>query len=701
MIPPRDNIIFDLDQSFAGVDERSDGGAMPGSSEVQNGARVASAQNVRFTGRTIETRSGYLWSPRYNPHGTQDQDSTPTGSVITGAGSYVDPQTGLEYLMISRTYLGTIAPPPEIGVTDPERLVWLCRDDVAPVSISSSDPDRSYDDREPNLVRFTQLGGDVVMWRRDGKSPLIWDGDRSGSFQPAQDVDPNPDTPDYYEPIPSREFAVVAGDRLVFPHEGGIGYTDIFEARKWDRATAAITVGDDGGDVTGLLWWRGSTLLVFKRSSVWAIENFYGDLSQASVGATPLTRQAGCIAPDTITEVAGDVMWLGNGGVYSLSKVLDTDKQVNTVPVSYLIPRTMDRINWSKAHLASAVLSREVWVLAVPLDGALRPDTLLVWNSISAEWQGKDVPGGDYGTGEYVALRRCRLFGRETYSLVRGLEVLTAGWSWRDHGDSGDGDIATSVRFRGYHAAEHGKVRWVRMEVETEELGTEGVTFTAAGDGIGTVIPLQGATTRDRTKWLAYGRTIRDTTNDDNDFNDPGREDYSWVLGGTKQVETATVIGTVTGSGNATVVLTSSGMTGSPITLAVAVLNTDTASAVATKIRTALEGNAVIDARFVIGGTGAAIILTLKAVAANDATLNLSINNGTCTGLTPALTSISTTAGVAGESGCLNTTGIIPGQLQAHVLRGNVTGLARTLAPVITTTAGRLRINVLRAAGVR
>ena len=115
----------------------------------------------------------------------------------------------------------------------------------------------------------------------------------------------------------------------------------------------------------------------------------------------------------------------------------------------------------------------------------------------------------------------------------------------------------------------------------------------------------------------------------------------------TAQVETATVVGSVTGSGNATVVITAAGMTGSPKTDSVAVLNGDAATDVGLKIRTALAADTAVTAMFAVSGAGANIILTALTPAANDATLNVSIANGTCTGLTSAPTSANTTAGVA------------------------------------------------------
>lgn len=124
---------------------------------------------------------------------------------------------------------------------------------------------------------------------------------------------------------------------------------------------------------------------------------------------------------------------------------------------------------------------------------------------------------------------------------------------------------------------------------------------------------------------------------------------------GVAQVETATVIGTigVAGAGNATVIVTGAGIAGSPITRNVAVANSDSASAVAGKIRADLAGVAAITALYTVGGAGANITLIRITPAANDDTLNISIDNGTCSGLTAAPTSTNTTTGHAAEANTL------------------------------------------------
>lgn len=131
--------------------------------------------------------------------------------------------------------------------------------------------------------------------------------------------------------------------------------------------------------------------------------------------------------------------------------------------------------------------------------------------------------------------------------------------------------------------------------------------------------------------------------------NTSGSDTYS---AGTAQVETATAAGTITASGNASVVVTAAGMTGSPKTISVAVTNGDTAATWAGKVRTALAADTAVDALFTVGGSTTAISLTRKTsslgfLPANDATLNIALDNGTCTGITTAATSANTTAGVA------------------------------------------------------
>lgn len=123
------------------------------------------------------------------------------------------------------------------------------------------------------------------------------------------------------------------------------------------------------------------------------------------------------------------------------------------------------------------------------------------------------------------------------------------------------------------------------------------------------------------------------------------------ITAAVAQVETATAAGTITLAGNATVVVTGAALENSPKTFSVAVALNDTAADWAGKVRAALSADENIADAYTVGGASTAISLTAINAVANDATLNISIDNGTCTGITTAATSANTTAGVASGAG--------------------------------------------------
>src|SRR5262245_39353383 len=79
---------------------------------------------------------------------------------------------------------------------------------------------------------------------------------------------------------------------------------------------------------------------------------------------------------------------------------------------------------------------------------------------------------------------------------------------------------------------------------------------------------------------------------------------------GVAQVESTPIVGTITGSGNATFTITAAGLAGSPLAVSVAVLNGDTPTQVAVKAAAQLNATAAITALFVASNSTNTLILT-------------------------------------------------------------------------------------------
>lgn len=105
------------------------------------------------------------------------------------------------------------------------------------------------------------------------------------------------------------------------------------------------------------------------------------------------------------------------------------------------------------------------------------------------------------------------------------------------------------------------------------------------------------------------------------------------------QAEYVDVAGTVTSSGNATVTVTASGLSGSPVTVNVAVTNGMTAKQVAAAAVAALQANSTINNFFFVYREEARLKLAKRTAEAADATFNIALANGTAAGLTAVPTS--------------------------------------------------------------
>lgn len=167
------------------------------------------------------------------------------------------------------------------------------------------------------------------------------------------------------------------------------------------------------------------------------------------------------------------------------------------------------------------------------------------------------------------------------------------------------------------------------------------------------------------------------------------------------QIETATAAGTVTTAGNALVTVTSA-LIDEAEAVDVPVEVDDDANAIALAIRTALAANAIIAEHFTVSGEDAAVVLTAKVPAANDATLNIAIADGTgegaSEGVTTAATSANTTAGVPYDTVSIgfNDKLGLPYKLPHNTaLAAYLNNVKETTAPTVTVSATNVESNTI------
>jgi hypothetical protein len=171
---------------------------------------------------------------------------------------------------------------------------------------------------------------------------------------------------------------------------------------------------------------------VFKRNSIYIVradpaktsgEDAATSLAHAEV--TKISDSIGCVAHRSIARVGSDLWFLSDGGVFSVGRVLAQAtrelKEAVTGPVEDII----QRINWSAAHTAAAVVWDHRYLLALPLDGATTASAVLVYHAQRKAWSGlwTGMDALDWTLSKSAGHERLN-FGRADGSVRRWLDHI-------------------------------------------------------------------------------------------------------------------------------------------------------------------------------------------------------------------------------------------------------------------------------------
>ena len=176
-----------------------------------------------------------------------------------------------------------------------------------------------------------------------------------------------------------------------------LAWSKVWDFRDWSGVLSNNVRVDpgSGGRITGLLPARGTAplLYILKERGIYIFEVAWQTdgwipgtsdaLNTAESQIRVLSSRVGCVAPATALWVASaegsDVYFLAHDGIRSLRRTED-DAAIGGAgrPLTYRIPGIVSRVNWEAAHRSFAAAWGDYYFCAVPLDGAVRPNYVLV-----------------------------------------------------------------------------------------------------------------------------------------------------------------------------------------------------------------------------------------------------------------------------------------------------------------------------------
>jgi hypothetical protein len=194
-----------------------------------------------------------------------------------------------------------------------------------------------------------------------------------------------------------------------------------------------LDISNDGfGPPTGIHATK-NALVFFKARGIYLIKGDPPDFT-----AQALTKDVGCIAPNTVKELPGlGVVFLSIRGVFLLVGALEnTGTETKVVEISSNIRDIITRFNTSGAVNASGEVyhkDQEYW-LSVPTLGDARNNLILVYHYNTGEWSQR--PGFPAGCLVESADHRGYLFmGSNDGNDKPGVMVYSTGWPDKLDGD--------------------------------------------------------------------------------------------------------------------------------------------------------------------------------------------------------------------------------------------------------------------------
>ena len=304
-----------------------------------------------------------------------------------------------------------------------------------------------------------------------------------------------------------------------------LAVSDVLDPLHYAKVTNDFKLNTGTNDrVIAIAAFNSTTLVVFKQRSVLAIENLYGDLS--NVRLTEVTREFGCVSPNSVVNTGSDLIFLSQRGIISLKQTEFGIAQSVILPLSDSIQNLVDDIDETNWEKSCAAYFDNRYLLAHPTEGGDGTnDRVLSYNFLNQAWEG-------YWEGQ---LLNPRFFERV---IVSGTERLVfADESGYVHNFDKDAlfdrnsvgtsyQIETRVEFRGYtgDAVEH--KQWTDLHLELRNWDTR-YDISVDFDGVSESLDIAENVTKDRTLYYKYGYNAYNTSNANDDFLTAYREDYS------------------------------------------------------------------------------------------------------------------------------------------------------------------------------
>jgi hypothetical protein len=164
--------------------------------------------------------------------------------------------------------------------------------------------------------------------------------------------------------------------------------SDILDAEVWKSTNSIIVGGDDGEDIVAIQPFYDYEILVFKPNKIYLVTVDPTQTTAAGWTVRLLNDRIGCASGRSVNFVNKDVFFLANDGIRSVARSIADDFYIVGTPLSEPVKNIIARINKNYVTLCNAAFYNNRYYLAIPLDTAITPNYILVYNALFNAFEG-------------------------------------------------------------------------------------------------------------------------------------------------------------------------------------------------------------------------------------------------------------------------------------------------------------------------
>ena len=291
--------------------------------------------------------------------------------------------------------------------------------------------------------------------------------------------------------MPAPEYAVYHQRRLAMPFKYDVSdveetyvfrdvldeliISDILDSNTYDQIYGQFRFNAGTADFNvGLHSFSDDKLLVFNRNSI----HLVGGAGQTAA-VQLITNEVGCVARQSIIQVGNNVLFLSDNGIYGANFQDLYNLRGNEVPLSSSINPIIERINKNAWDKSVGVYFDNRYYLAVPLDGAIVNNAILIYNFIKKQWESIDTTKApNWNVANLIVAGKKS--NRAVYAIntLGGVHRLDARAGGKDilattipvsgEEDSERFDIPASVTTRQFTLGSMDRKRWNNLELHVQ-----------------------------------------------------------------------------------------------------------------------------------------------------------------------------------------------------------------------------------------